>query len=457
MTAVQASESQTPVSSPYPGAPMSFDPAREWLGVDAIDLADPHRVLGISRSESDPAVITAAAERQLAVLRSVEPGPFARAHAALLARVEEARDAVLAAATAHPGRAAELPLNPAPPLSPAPPLPPVAPALQPPSAADGGLEVPRPPEALEEHVPSPFPAATAGRSRRRRRPGSADSDTAFGFAVGVLSTLAVAVAVVAFFVSQRKEPDVARRVSPATGGSQPPSRPSPVRRPRAPDTGKPERQRSPRPNREQDQRRSQPDESPAATAAVTPPSPPPEPPSSRPSAEAFDSALGDAYRALQRQEFDTADRAIASAGKHVGDDVEAVTRVERWRLLATYARKFIGYREQAFQSARAGREYQLGDTRFSVIEITPEKFIYKLRGKTERVARDQVDPRIELAIVEAWFDGRAANHLFLGANAICLDPPNLGRARDEWQRAGKEGQPLLALLDDPVIRRAGGR
>jgi len=97
-----------------------------------------------------------------------------------------------------------------------------------------------------------------------------------------------------------------------------------------------------------------------------------------------------------------------------------------------------------------------------VIEITPEKFVYKLRGKTERTTPDKVDPRIALAIVEAWFaaDGRAANHLFLGAQAACLDPPDLRRASREWQVAGQGGAqaaPLLALLDDPVFRRAGDR
>jgi hypothetical protein len=185
-------------------------------------------------------------------------------------------------------------------------------------------------------------------------------------------------------------------------------------------------------------------------------------PDDDPIREEVDTALREAYAALQRQEFDTADRAIAAAGRQVGDDVELATRIERWRLLATYARSFVGYREQAFKAANEGREYDLGDTKFAVIEITPEKFVYRIAGKTERKTPDEVDPRIALAIVEAWFaaDGRAANHLFLGAQAFCLDPPDLRRARGEWQRAGRGGEqaaPLLALLEDPVIRRAGGR
>jgi hypothetical protein len=176
--------------------------------------------------------------------------------------------------------------------------------------------------------------------------------------------------------------------------------------------------------------------------------------------EALDKSLGDAFKALQRGEFDTADRAIAAAGNHVGDDVEAATRIERWRLLATYAREFTTFREQAIAAANAGREFQVDGKPFAVVEITPEMFIYKQAGKMERVPRERVDPRIELAVVEGWFeaDGRAANHLFLGARWLCLDPPNPSRARAEWRIAGDGGEqvaPLNALLEDPVIRRAG--
>jgi hypothetical protein len=40
---------------------IGFDPSREWLGIDAVDLADPFRVLGLAANVSDPAVVTAAA------------------------------------------------------------------------------------------------------------------------------------------------------------------------------------------------------------------------------------------------------------------------------------------------------------------------------------------------------------------------------------------------------------
>jgi hypothetical protein len=87
---------------------------------------------------------------------------------------------------------------------------------------------------------------------------------------------------------------------------------------------------------------------------------------------------------------------------------------------------------------------------------------YKFEGRIMRVPRDQLDPALAMAIVEKWFaaDGRAANHLFLGAHWLCLDPPQPKRARAEWQIAGDGGEDvdlLLALCDDPVIQQAGKR
>jgi hypothetical protein len=173
----------------------------------------------------------------------------------------------------------------------------------------------------------------------------------------------------------------------------------------------------------------------------------------------LDESLGEAYAAVQRGEFDTADRLLTAAGNQIGDDVEAATRLERWRLFVAYSRGFTGYRDQAFEAAKEGRDYTVAGKTFALIEITPELFIYRLAGRNERVPRERLDPRIELAVVEKWFaaDGRPANHLFLGARWLSLAPPNGGRARAEWRVAGDGGEEvggLLALIDDPVIRRA---
>ena len=398
---------------------MPFDPCREWLGIDAVDLGDPHRVLGIPFSETNADAIIHAAEARLAELREISPGPFARAHEALQARVHEARDALLTTAVQMPS---EEPVN----VAAAPDLP----------------------------LSSPFVSVRRPVARRSKRPnGSA------GILITVGSLLAASVAVVAFFMIS--DNGVLKQVAVVT----PTPKPTPTAKPTPPPPAKVEPAPTPEPRRP-----AVPEPEPAPEPALEP-APAPEliAEEVRQNAaararmiESLETSLRDAHRALQREEFDTADRTIKAASSEVGDDVEANSRLERWRLFATYARGFIGYQERAFEAATAGREYEAEGRIFSVIEITPTIFIYKLAGKIERVPRDRVDPRIAMAIVESWFaaDGRAANHLFLGAHWLCLDPPDTRRARGEWQIAGVGGEqvgPLLMLLDDPVIRRAARR
>lgn len=80
--------------------PASFDPCRMWLGISALELSDPRRVLGLPAGPVDPVTVMAHAEQRLAHLRSVQAGGYEQARIALLARVEQARDAMLAQSTA---------------------------------------------------------------------------------------------------------------------------------------------------------------------------------------------------------------------------------------------------------------------------------------------------------------------------------------------------------------------
>jgi len=520
---------------------MAFDPCREWLGIDAVDLTTPHLVLAVAPSEIDAATIRAAAEKQLATLRRIDPGPFARAHSALLRRVEEAREAMLATASN-----AAPPVPPSPPETGEPPLvtrsfprpvpPPRARAFAPPipmtapdnededefdrdgpqaegtdtetdDAADGGFD-----PAVGPDAGGPMLVARA--PQRVVRPPAAKGGNA-GLIVGSLALLAAGAAVLAFMVLKPGEAErkVARVTPPEVVKPSPPaSRPRP----------EPEARPQPRPEQPPN-REPEPSPSPPAMAGERPPAPPPttgagdEQPAdenralmeaeararaereakekaarekarlmaeerARAEAEAkelamreaeearmaeererasagIDMALRDAYTAIRRQEFDTCDRAIASARKLAGDDPEAGARIECWALFASYAKAFPGYRDQAFKAANAGRDYDVGSKRIAMIEITDEMVVYKDAGKIERVPRERLDPEIILAIVTQWFeaDGRAANHLFLGAYHLANDPPDLRRARAEWDEAGRGGEtvaPLLSLLDDPVVRGA---
>lgn len=462
---------------------MAFDPCREWLGIDAIDLADPRLVLGVPPDAHDADLIARAAAARLEALQRVSPGPFAKAHTALVARVEEARDKLLAQAPA----AAALP----------PPVPtpsgfraaPVPAAVAPASASP--TEIPEPQAAADAPFSLPGPRSLRAALPRRRSSGG-------GLVLGAIALLGAAAAVLAVFVfrdarqvaagpARPVDRAAANRASAGSAGSSA----EPVddesvdrprrqrnREPRAAEVAKPrdveaeerrlEGEAEQAPTAIDAEARRAAEERTAAEARMRADRERQQAEADRRRAEqeqatmsaALDKSLTEAYVAIQRQEFDTALRAITAAEKNVGDDVDAATRVERWRLFAAYAKEFFAYQAQAFAAANSGREFEADGVRFSVIEIKPDLFVYKVAGRIERVSRKTVDRRIEMAVVDHWFaaDGRAANHLFLGARWLSFDPPDVQRARREWQIAGDGGEtvaPLMVLLDDPVIRRAG--
>jgi hypothetical protein len=113
-----------------------FDPCRQWLGIDAVDLGNARLVLGLSSQEADPLAVVQAAEARLNLLRAISPGPFELARTSLIKRVEEAREKVLAEIAASP--------RPAP-------------------GAAGGFAMPAPPSQLAAAAPQvPFvPSAGA--------------------------------------------------------------------------------------------------------------------------------------------------------------------------------------------------------------------------------------------------------------------------------------------------------
>lgn len=134
----------------------SFDPCKQWLGIDAVDLGDPRRVLGLAPHEIKSQAIIRAATEKLSILQGVSPGAFAMAHAALLRRVAEARDALLAEAEAATAPRFSMPpppssMSPAAPMSPA--MPP-APGTQPlPMTVPASAGFSRPPARAQQPVP----------------------------------------------------------------------------------------------------------------------------------------------------------------------------------------------------------------------------------------------------------------------------------------------------------------
>jgi hypothetical protein len=472
---------------------MPFDPCREWLGIDATDLKDPHRVLDIPPTVTDGDTIARLAEARLAILSQIAPGPFQKAHAALLMRVAEARDRLLATATwetddeAPEEKSAALLPPPLPVSEPSPvevsipanvPLPasdpePLSDAL--PASALAPVSY-QPPLLAEEPEPaedddSPYDAVPIpfASDEPLAYPGEPTQTTtkSGGGGLGLFAIFLAIMIAGGYYAYKRfgvgqEAWDVAintvvaplvdlplpgEAIPTADVDQQPPDLPG------------------------------QDPEPPATTSSPQqPPEPPSPPPPSEPdpetkrriaeerarAAEFVNSSLQDAFDALKREDFDKADRAIEAASQYARDDFEAGTRVERWRLLAAYARGYADFRTRAFRAASAGRDYEIDGRLIVVIEVSPTDFTYRLAGRNYTVARKTMSPVLEVGVVEAWFAGgaKAANHFFLGARWLCKEPPNLTRARTAWQKAadgGEDAAPLMALLDDPITQEPDAR
>jgi hypothetical protein len=418
---------------------MPFDPCREWLGIAALDLTDPHVVLGIARGETDPSVIGAAADERLRTLRGIAPGPFAKAHAALLARVAQARDELLAASAGTARSAAPVRAN----------LPPLRAA-----AASAPQRAPAMPVVISRPT----------RPARRRSSG--------GGLAAVSLLAAVAAAAGAYVLWPRPRVAPRRPAAPARESARAPAtRPTAVAGTREPAAGQ-IRPAGGRPAAELAE--TAPERADDAVVAAVEPDilgkamagdgqavPPPAGQEPSATAVAVERSLRDAHRALRDRDADAAARALDAAAAAADTDADLASRVERWRLLADYARQLVDHREQALADANRGREYQVGDRTIVIVEIDSRTVAYLEAGRTKRRPRKSLPRDIERAILTQWFatDGRAANHIFIGVDQLLDEHPNLADVRAEWQ-AALEGEPettsLLPLLDDPIVVNEGG-
>ena len=456
-----------------------FDPCRQWLGVDAVDLGNARLVLGVSPQEADPLVVLRAAEARLNLLRAISPGPFAMARAGLIKRVEEAREKLLAEIAAIPPRpqtgAAVAFAMPAPPsqrAAPAAAVPPVPPTV--PGGAfhsdGGGVE------------------AIAIRTTVYRK-----KTAVAGIALTVLALSALAGWLVYYTAYGKLKDEKLKGGKPKTAQSgerqtalvEPAA--DPVRPPqknsrravkeddasadplsdRAVSTSKPptqrmERTRPSRPEPEPEEEPMPAEQKPVAMKGVDE-KPEEEKPADAPPAEAMakadsrlDATLAEALESLRRQEDDTVARLLAVASKQADGD-DAKQRVASWKLLATYYKGFLDYREKALAAVKPGNEYDVKNQKVGVVEVDDEKFIYRTAGGNKTVARDKIPAGIVLAIVMQWFDANPANDLYLGAYHLAKPEPDPERAREHWQQAlaaGADASGLLLLLDDPVFARS---
>ena len=470
-----------------------FDPCRQWLGIDAVDLGNARLVLGVSPQEADPLVVLRAAEARLNLLRAISPGPFAMARAGLIKRVEEAREKLLAEIAASPpqpqtGAAVAFAM-------PAPPSQRAAPAAAVPAMQQG--VVPGAPPIVSAAVP-PVPPTVPGGAFHSGGGGVetiAIRTTVYrkktpvaGIALTVLALSALAGWLV-YYTAYGKLKDGKLKtaksgerhtahVEPAADPVRPPQKnsrravkdddgPADPSSDRAVSTSKPpsqrtERTRPSRPEPEPEEEPMPAEEKPAEIKRVNE-KPEEDKPADAPPAEAMakadsrlDATLAEALESLRRQEDDTVTRLLAAASKQADGD-EAKERVASWKLMATYYKGFLDYREKALAAVKPGDEYDVKNQKVGVVEVDDEKFIYRTAGGNKTVPRDKIPAGIVLAIVMQWFDANPANDLYLGAYHLAKPEPDPERAREHWQQAlaaGADASGLLPLLDDPVFARS---
>jgi len=470
-----------------------FDPCRQWLGIDAVDLGNARLVLGVSPQEADPSVVLRAAEARLNLLRAISPGPFAMARAGLIKRVEEAREKLLAEIAAIPPRpqtgVAVAFAMPAPPSQRA------APAAAVPAMQQG--VVPGVPPTVPAAVP-PVPPTVPGGAFHSDGGGVekiAIRTTVYrkktpvaGIALTVLALSGLAgwlVYYTAYGKLKDGKPNTAKSgerqaalVEPAADPVRPPQKnsrragkdddgPADPSFDHAVSTSKPpsqrtERTRSSRPEPEPEAEPMPAEQKPAEIKGV-PEKPEEDKPADDPPAEAMakadsrlDATLAEALESLRRREDDTVTRLLAVASKQADGD-EAKQRVASWKLLATYYKGFLDYREKALSAVKSGDEYDVRNQKVGVVEVDDEKFIYRVAGGNKTVPRDKIPGGIVLAIVMQWFDANPANDLYLGAYHLAKPEPDPERAREHWQQAlaaGTDASGLMPLLDDPVFARS---
>ena len=456
---------------------IAFDPSREWLGIDAVDLGDPFRVLGLPADVSDPTIVAAAAARLQAKLQAVAPGPFKVAHEALVRRIDACRDEVLAAVAAPERTGAAPPPPPPPPPLPSPSWLPSAP----PPLADGAVAAAPAARAIE-------PDAMAVRTTvpRRSRPTNP--------LPALLSLLAVLATAVAAYVcwpqaggnlwpadprvtATARQPRAASPpaaapppAAPSAGGSvspapaaapvEPPAKPAAALTPApapapvaAPDDPSPASPAAPQPA---------PQPAPPPSPAEPEPPPRPDPRAQARVAAAVEAALREAYEAIRADEFDTADRKVAAAARVAAADDALADRVTNWQQFARYARQAADYREQALDAAHNGGDYDIGGQKIAVVESTPGRFVYRKAGRNVQIKPRTMTPGpVVTAILRQWFaaDPRPGNEVFLGAHLVARREPNLKLAATAWERARREGEDvsrLVPLLTDPIVRAVGG-
>jgi hypothetical protein len=465
-----------------------FDPCRQWLGIDAVELGNARRVLGVAAGETDPVAVVRAADARLNLLRNLSPGPFEMARAALVKRVEEARDKLLSECAASPppsprsGSGFAMPAPPAQWSAPPPPPRPAAPAAPPPVP---GQAVP--PPGLPDAAAFPESIRIRTTVYRKRTPwvgitlavlglaGAAGGLSYYTFKIrpqqrrGAVKELAKA--------DRRKEARDESDEVPLKRGpmprpeprqEMPPQDEKPARDDDAPNVAPPpdsERKpaRKPRPAPAMEQRPAPASEPPAAPEMPAEERPAAKPPAATDMADdlqddATDKRLTEVLEALRRGAPAEETRPLLEAAFKGATSALGRRRVEAWQQLAAYYRGFLDFRDKALAAVASGDEFDVKSQRIIVSEIDDEVFKFRAAGQNKTVPRDKIPSGILLAIVTRFLENGAnpANDLYVGAYHLAKPASDAALAREHWERAeagGADAAALLRLLEDPLFEQ----
>lgn len=447
-----------------------FDPCRQWLGIDAVDLGNARRVLGVGPGETDTIAVVRAADGRLNLLRSLSPGPFEMARTALVKRVEEARDKLLAEITASsslapPPRSGSGFAMPAPPAqwsAPPPPRPGVA-ATPPPVPGPGAA-----PPAVAEAAGFPEQIRIRTTVYRKRTPW-------VGITLAILGLAAAAggLGYYTFVVLPQERRDAAfgavakvdrgreatsRRSDRRDSSDEVPLRKDPMTRAEMSPA------RRPQPVRAMEQQAESAAAAPVVAAPPVAARPATNPEPAADTADglqdaATDQRLADVLAKMRRGASADETKPLLEAAFKGAKSALGRRRVEAWQQLAAYYRGFFGFRDKALAALAPGDEFDVKSQRIIVNEVDDEVVKIRAAGQNKIYPRDKIPAGIVLAIVTRFLDNAAnpANDLYVGAYHLAKPASDAARAREHWERAqagGADAAALMALLEDPVFERA---
>lgn len=470
-----------------PDAPL--DPCRQWLGIDAADLGDHRRVLGIAPDERDPLVVLRAAESRLSRLREVSAGALEFVRTGFVKRVEAARESVLAEIAAAGPRAEAAPAfrRPPAPSTVAPPAAPMSTAPVPPTSVStapaGPPPVPRPAVPPPVVVPPPAVAVDGGPSIAIRTTVYRKQTPVLGITAAMIGLSAVA-GCLAYYVlvvkptratavadrdrggrDEEDEDGTERPASTAASGSrsssveEDPDRPPPRARPRRPRTGaaeKPQTAASPA-MAASGPPAAKPKSSRDDAAAEPPAASKPQPAAGMAEQETaeesrrLDAALADVLVALRQGRHDAAGKMLDAAAT-AARSTAARGRLAGWRRLAESHRRFVESRSAALDAVEPGTRYEVAGKDVVIEKIDDAQCVYRASGPAKTVTREKMPAGIVIAIVSAWHGDDPDGDLAIAAYQLVRDEPELRLARDRLEKArdaGADVEPLLTLLEAP--------